>query len=277
MSPIWKWQSLSKEAEYIVRKVELNKDEARLAQIFSECFGPTTQRQVQRWFRQANKASAGWFRSLVAEIEGEVASNVTVELKDLHLGEGVYIKTGGIAGVCTCSDFRRKGIVTNLFEQCLKYVENSGVSNSSLYTGIMLPAHRIYTRKGFINVEKWSAYVKILDLASYFRSWIRNLNRYVKSSKIAQETLLNWDRCIVFELRERTVCFRFKHGRFKTLPRPPRSVDIAVATTHETLARVMWGGEEMRKAIETQKMQVKKGTESDLHVLRKILTGIWDA
>lgn len=268
---------MSKEAEYVVRKVELNRDEARLAQIFSECFEPATQRQVQRWLRRANKASAGWFRSFVAEIEGEVASNVTVELKELHLGEGVYIKSGGIAGVCTCSESRRKGIVTNLLEQCLKYVENSGVSNSSLYTGIMLPAHRIYTRKGFINVEKWSAYVKILDCAQYFRSWIRSLNRYVKSSKIAQETLQNWDRCIVFELAERTICFRFKHGRFKVLSKPPRSVDIAIITTTRTLARIMWGGEEMRKALETQKVQVKKGTEADLQILRKILTGIWDA
>lgn len=213
----------------------------------------------------------------MAEVEGEVASNVTVELKKLHFGEGVHIKSGGIAGVCTCSDFRRKGIVTNLLDQCLKYVENSGVSNSSLYTGGMLPAHRIYTREGFVDVEKWSAYVKFLDLASYFRLWIRNLNRYVKSSNIAQKTLQNLDRCIAFEFREVTICFRLKNGRFKMLPKPPRSVDIQVAMTTETLARVMWGGDEMEEIIATGKMKVKKGTEADLQVLRKLLTGIWDA
>lgn len=268
---------MSRQVKYFVRRVELDGDEARLAQIFSECFGPTTQRQVKRWIRRAIKDSAGWFRSFVAEVEGNVASNVTVELKELHFGEGVNIKSGGIAGVCTCSDFRRKGLVSNVLEQCLKYVENSGVSNSSLYTGGMLPAHRIYTGKGFMDIEKWSAYVKFFDLAGYFRLWIRNLNRYVKSSKIAQETLQNLDRGIVFEFKDVTICFRLKNGRFRMLSRPPRSGDIQVALTAETLARVMWGGDEIEEAIAAGKMKVKKGTEADLQILRKLLTGIWDA
>lgn len=268
--------TVQKKVRYLVRENQENKDESRLANMFSECFGPTTQREVRQWIRRNKADSAGLFKSFVAEVDGEVISTVSVVSKKLHLGEGVYVQSGGISGVCTCSDFRRKGIVSNLLQLCIEHVENSGVSNFSLYTGTLLPAHRIYMRKGFRNVETWCAYVKFLDFDRYFRRWIRRLNRYVKFSKIAQKTLENWDRSVVFELEDETQCFRFRHGRFQVLSRLPRSIDITIATTVETLAEVMWGAIVMKMAVQKGKMRVKKGTKEDLKTLRKILTGIWD-
>lgn len=263
--------------QYLVREGQEGKDEVKLAQILSECFDPVTPRQVRRWLRQAKKSSAGWSRFFVGEVDGEVVSNVSVELKELHLGEGVYVKTGGMGGVCTCSDYRRKGIMTNLLQQCLAYVKNSGVSNSSLYTGLVLPAYRIYQRFGFCDIETWPVYIKVFDFDYVFRTWIRDLNRHLKFSKIARRTLQNWNRSVIFEFEGVGVqSFRFRHSRFQRLAKPPRSADMVIATSVETLIRVMWGAIKFEDAIKTEKMQIKKGGNTDLQMLKKILIRIWD-
>lgn len=263
--------------QYLVREGQEEKDEVKLAQILSECFDPATPRQVRRWLRQAKKHSAGWSRIFVGEVDDEVVSSVSVELKELHLGEGVYVKTGGIGGVCTCSDYRKKGIMTNLLQQCLAYVKNSGVSNSSLYTGLVLPAHRIYQQFGFRDIETWPMYIKLLDFDYVFRTWIRDLNRHLKFSKIARRTLQNWNRSVIFEFEDVAMqSFCFKHGRFQRLSKPPRSADMVIATSVETLIRVMWGAMKFEDAIRTEKIHVKKGSETDLQMLKKILTRIWD-
>jgi hypothetical protein len=140
----------------------------------------------------------------------------------------------------------------------------------------MLPASQIYKRKGFRDIEKASVFVKFLNFDIYFRTWARNLNRYIKSSTIAQKTLQNWDRSVVFQLEDKAHCFRFKQGRLQMLRKSFRLMDIEITTTVETLIQVLWRATEMSEAIQTGKIQVKKGTEADLKILEKILTGIWD-
>lgn len=268
---------MRKKVKYLIREEQEGKDEVNLARIFSECFDPATPRQVRRWVRQTKKDSADWSRFFVGDVDGKVVSNVSVELKELHLGEGVYVKTGGIAGVCTCSDYRRKGMVTNLLRQSLTYVKNSSVSNSSLYTGKVLPAHRIYQRFGFCDIETWPVYIKVFDFDYVFRTWIRNLNRHLKFSKIARRMLQNWNRSVVFELEGVGVqSFRLRHSRFQRLSKPPKSADVVIATSVETLIRAMWGAIKFEDAIEAEKMHIRKGSEADLRVLKKILIGIWD-
>jgi len=255
-----------------MRECQEGKDDAKLAQILSECFGPTTPRQVRRWIKQ----SGG--KSFVLDVEGdEVVSSVGIEYKELHLGEGVHVKTAGIGGVCTCSDYRRKGIMTNLLRQSLNYTKSSGVSNSTLYTGLTLPAHRIYQRLGFCDVQTWLFYVKFLDYPYVFRTWLRELNRYLKCSKIAREVLRDWNRSVVFELEKvGPQPFRFQHSRFQKLKKPPRFPDLAISMSIETLIRVMWGAIKFEDATKTGKMLVKRGTEADLRVLRKVLIQTWD-
>lgn len=254
-----------------MREWEEGRDAVKLAQILSECFGPATPRQVSRWIRQ----SGG--KSFVLEVDGQIVSTVGIEFKELHLGEGVYLKTAGIGGVCTCSDCRRKGLMTRLLEQSLTYGKNSGVSNSALYTGLMLPAHRIYQRLGFCDVQTWSFYIKFLDFPYYFRIWLRNLNRNLKVSKIARKTLQDWNRSIIFELGAvGAQSFRFDHDHFKKLSKPPKSADIIIATSPEALVHIFWGAIKFEDALETKVIKVKRGSEADLRMLRKIMTGIWD-
>ena len=165
-----------------MREARKGKDEAQIAQILSECFGPVTPRQLRRWLDKPG------VKDFVCEVEGKTVSHIDIEFKDLHLGEGVYLKTGGIGGVCTCSEYRRKGVMTDIMQQTLDYIKNTGVSNSALYTGLMLPAHRIYERSGFCDVQTWPFYLKILDFPYVFRLWLRDLNRSIKTSRNRQNS-----------------------------------------------------------------------------------------
>jgi putative sterol carrier protein len=216
-------------------------------------------------------------KTFVCEVEGDVVSHIDVVFKELHFGEGVYLKTGGIGGVCTCSEFRRKGVMTSMMQQTLDYIKSAGVSNSALYTGLMLPAHRIYERNGFCDVTTLPSYVKILDFAYVFRLWLRDINRDLKVSRIAQKTLQGWNRTIVFQFEEFGVqSFRFNRGRFQRTHNSPRKADVVIATSLETLFRATQGELRFEEAAKTGKMQVKRGNEADLWMLKRILTRMWD-
>jgi recombinational DNA repair ATPase RecF len=162
-------------------------------------------------------------------------------------------------------------------EHGLTYGDTMGFSNASLYTSLLLPAHRIYERLGFSDIETSPAYIKFLDYDFYFRRWLRDFNRYIKTSNIAKRTLQNWDRSIVFELgKTGTYAFRFRQSRAQRLSKPPKSAHFYFKTDAETLARIMFGEIELENAVKTGLIRLKKGTEADLKILRKILLGIWD-
>ena len=273
---------MQKKAPMLVRTAEEGKDEADLARITSECFGPVTPRTMRRWIHREKKNASGQDRFFVAEVDGKVVSNVSVAPRKLYLGEGVYVKTLGVLGVCTCSEYRKQGIATNLLQQALAYADKAGFSNTTLYTGILIPAHRIYQSLGFRDIEKTTKYVKYLDYDYVFRRWVRWCNHYLKHSIIAQKTLQNWNRSVVFNLgNEGVKGFRFRNGRFQRLSKPPRTADILINTSVESLTRVMSGAYEfgsnvLENAIKTGQMQVRRGSGSDLKILNKILVGMWD-
>lgn len=254
-----------------MREARKGKDEEQTVRILSECFGPITPRQLSRWLDKPD------IKDFVCEVNGEIVSHIDVEFKSLHFGEGVYLRTGGIGGVCTCSECRRKGIMTDMMQQMLDYIKNADASNSTLFTGSRLPAHRIYERYGFCDVQTWPAYVKILDYAYVFRRWLRDLNRTIKVSKIAQRNLQGWNRVIYLELRETGLqTLRVRNGHFQRLIKSVNSVDLEIASSWETLLGIMWGGLEFGDAVEKGEVRVKRGIEPDLRMLKKILSGIWD-
>jgi GNAT superfamily N-acetyltransferase len=259
------------------RAAEIGKDEASISLISSECFGPVAPRLIGRWMRHEKEDAAGKEGFFVAEIDGKMACIVFVAPRKLHLGEGIHVETLGILVVATCSEHRKKGIATSLMKHSLAYGDMIGFSNASLYTRQLLPAHRIYKRLGFRDIETSPAYIKFFDYDFYFRRWLRDLNRYIKTSNIAKRTLQNWDRSIVFELgKAGTYAFRFRQSRAQRLSKPPKSVHIYFEANAETFARIMFGEIELKNAGKMGLIQLKKGTEADLKILRKILLGIWD-
>jgi predicted N-acetyltransferase YhbS len=259
------------------RAAEIGKDEVGISQIFSECFGPMAPRLIGRWIHHEKEDAAGQERFFAAEVDGKMAGIVFVAPRKLHLGEGIQVKTLGILSVATCSEHRKKGIATSLMKHSLAYGDTMGLSNASLYTSLLLPAHRIYKRLGFRDIETSPMYIKFLDYDFYFRRWLRDLNRYIKTSNIAKRTLQNWDRSIVFELgKAGTYAFRFRQSRAQRLSKPPKSAHVYFEADAETLARIMFDEIELENAVTMGLIQLKKGIEADLKILRKILLRIWD-
>jgi ribosomal protein S18 acetylase RimI-like enzyme len=250
-------------------------DEAHLARIFSECFGPVTKRRLQYWYRLYESRPEHFF---IGEVDGKPVSNVEVVFKQLHLGEDVYIKTGGISGVCTDSDYRKKGIITHLMKLSLNYAENNrGVSNSSLYTGLDIPAHRIYSRLGFVDVETERTYIKYLDYPFIFARWIRMLNRQLKDSKIAAKKLQGWQKSVVIELKKvETISFKFRKGRFQKLKKPPKKPDIILSTDILTFTQMIGEGLfNWDESVKAKKITLKRGEPADFEMLERIIRWKW--
>jgi ribosomal protein S18 acetylase RimI-like enzyme len=258
--------------QYVVRNLKKG-DEAGLAKIYSECFGPTTPRLLQQWYRRQKSQPNQIF---VGTVEGNPVSAVEYVFKDLHLGEGVYSKTGGISGVCTNSDYRHKGIVTNLMKLALDSAKNSGVSNASLYTGLDIPAHRIYQRFGFIDIMTWRTYIKYLDYPAVFAKWVRYLNRTYKDTKLAQKKLQGWEKSVSVHLKQvGTLSFKFRKGHFQRLKKTPKAADIEFSTDLPTYAMIMRNVLMWVDAVKQKKLIVKRGEAADIEVFNHILHWSW--
>jgi len=264
---------LEKSPQYTVRNY-LKGDEVALAKIFSECFGPVTPNRLLRWLRTSQVPSKYIF---VGTIDGKLVSHVNMESKQLYHGEGVYIKTAGIAGVCTDSDYRKKGIVSNLLKLVLDHAQQEGYSNTSLFTGLDLSAHRIYRRLGFVDILTWRTYLKYLDYPTVFGQWLRYQNRSLKDSKMAAKKLEGWKKSVAVELREvGTLSFRFSKNRFQRLKKPPKKADIEFSTDLETYVKILRAVVQWEDAVKTGKLTLKRGESADIEMLKRILNWKWD-
>jgi len=251
----------------------LSGDEVGLAKIFSECFGPTTPRVIRQWHKQAKIRSEDVF---VGVADGKLVSHVNKEFKQLHHGEGVYLKTAGIAGVCTDSDYRKKGIVTSLLKLCLNRAQQEGFSNASLFTDIDGPGHGIYQRQGFVDITTFRIYMKYLDYPFVFGRWVRYLNRLLKGSKLAQRKLGGWEKSVTLHLKEVGVLsFRFRKNRFQRLKRPPKEPDVEFSIDLQTYVKLTRGVVKWEDAVKAGRLFVKKGEPADLEMLIRILNWRW--
>jgi ribosomal protein S18 acetylase RimI-like enzyme len=263
---------LEKPVQYVVRNFKKG-DEPHLAKIYSECFGPTTPRLLQQWYRRQKSQPNQIF---VGTVEGNPVSAVEYVFKDLHLGEGAYSKTGGISGVCTDSDYRHKGIVTNLMKLALDSAKNSGVSNASLYTGLDIPAHRIYQRFGFIDIMTWRTYIKYLDYPTVFAKWVRYLNRTYKDTKLAQKKLQGWEKSATIHLKQvGTLGFMFRKGHFQRLKKAPKTADIEFSTDLPTYTMIMRNVLTWVDAVKQKKLIVKRGEVAGIEMFNRILHWSW--
>ena len=264
---------MEKPIKYTVRHFSKG-DEIALAKIFSECFEPVTPSRIRQWHRSSRVRPEDLF---IGELDEKPVSHVEVVFKQLHHGEGVYLRTAGIGGVCTDSDYRKKGIVTNLMKLALDHAQQSGASNASLYTELDIPAHRIYQRLGFVDIMTWRTYIKYIDYPFIFSRWLRHINLSLKDSKIAARKLDGWEKSIAMQIREvGNLSFRFKRGRFQRLKKPPKQADIEFSTDLQTYTRIMRGVAQWEDVVKAGQLKVKRGKPADIEMLKRILRWRWD-
>jgi len=148
----------------VVRQATL-RDAAQLATVYQHAFGPETPADVRRRRRRRDPPR----ETLVAVVDGVIASTVEVQYRDLIVG-GVPIRTGGIAGVATRWEYRHHGLATRLMREAIRRVRSRGISNTTLFTGTNLPAIRIYTRLGYSETSKWQVFRDIRRPVDFLRS-----------------------------------------------------------------------------------------------------------
>jgi len=264
---------LEKSIRYTIRNF-VKGDEVALSSIFSECFGPTTPRRLKEWYRSQGVRPEDVF---VGIVDGKLVSCVEQVFKHLHHGEGVYLRTAGISGVCTDSDYRCRGIVSNLMKTTLEKNRQNGLSNASLYTGLDISAHRIYERLGFVDVMTWRTYMKYLDYPYLFGIWVRYLNRSLKDTKIAAKKLDGWEKSVAIRLKDVGILsFRFRKNRFERLAKPPKRADIEFSTDLETYVKIRRNVVQWEDAVKSEKLAVAKGEAPDIEMFKRILHWKWD-
>jgi GNAT superfamily N-acetyltransferase len=263
---------LDKPTEYRVRNFQKG-DETAIAKLFSECFGPMSTSTIRRWHRIARVRAEDVFLGIA---DNKPASHVSIELMQLHHGENVYLKTAGIGGVCTDSDYRKKGVVTNLMNLALAHAQREGFSNASLFTGITIPAHRIYLRLGFVDVLTTRFYTKFIDYPFVFSRWIRYINRSLKDSKVAARKLEQWQKSVVIRLKEvGSLSFRLKGTRFQRLDKLPKQADVDFSTDLQTYTSIRRELVKWSDAVKARKLVVNRGEPVDIEMLNRILTWSW--
>ncbi len=264
---------MEKLVQYMVRNY-VKGDEVALARIFSECFEPVTARRILEWYRANRVRPENLF---IGVVDGEPVSSVEVVSKQINHGGGVYLETAGISGVCTDSDYRCRGIVSNLMKSALEKSKQQGLSNASLYTGLDIPAHRIYERLGFVDVATWRVYSKYIDYPSVFARWVRQLNRSLKDSKIASRKLEGWEKAVVIQLKDvGTLSFRVRKNHFQKLTKPPKRVDIEFSTDLETFIKIRRGVIQWEDAVKDKRLIIIKGDVADIEMFKRILRWRWD-
>ncbi|MDP7976120.1 MAG: GNAT family N-acetyltransferase [Thermoprotei archaeon] len=100
--------------------------------------------------------------AFVAEEDGKIVGHVQVVERELHFGK--FVRTAGIANVCTDPEYRKMGMATDLMRFVMEQVSKE-YCLAGLDTGYGSSAHRIYRRVGFspfhffarLSAEAWDA------------------------------------------------------------------------------------------------------------------------
>lgn len=107
-----------------------------------------------------------WGTRVELKVGGKVASGLTIVDRKMHLGKRA-VRIGGIAGVSTVREYRRKGYSRSVMEHALKWMRENGFNMSALFG---IPEY--YYRYGYhVFMGEHRASVKL-----------RNLHRFVSSS-----------------------------------------------------------------------------------------------
>ncbi len=87
----------------------------------------------------------------IAEVDGKIVSHVWVAERPVFYRGQVVLPMGGIGGVGTLPEYRRRGLATQLLQDAIAYMERKGHAISMLFTGI----NPFYARLGWADFPEW--------------------------------------------------------------------------------------------------------------------------
>jgi predicted N-acetyltransferase YhbS len=173
-------------AQTSIRKAT-KRDAPGLARVFNNAFGPTTPAQVRQWMSHKDIP----LDILVAIVDGEIASTVTVEYRTF-LVHGVPIRTGGIAGVATRWEYTRRGLAGRLMKEAHRRIRKKGISNAALYTSRSGPGIRIYSRLGYTETTPWRFFAAFHRPEKYLVSILGDYAKWLRRSAWGRSVARDW-------------------------------------------------------------------------------------
>lgn len=175
-----------------------------------------------------------WGKKVSAEVEGKEVSRVFIGSHQVRVGPAGEVRMAGIGGVGTQREFRRRGLMRQVYARVMAEVTKDGYPCSGLFTGTNIVAHRLYRQHGYVDITVHRYATKLLD----HKAVIVN----VLSGAAASEEFRAWRGAITVTLRGYSpVCLRLGVGKLAALARAPRRVDLSLTLSAATLAFLSWG------------------------------------
>jgi GNAT superfamily N-acetyltransferase len=230
---------------------------------------------VKRELRKEKGNPKAFSRTFVAEIDGKIVGRFVLKYRDLHLGERIYVRTAAVTGVCTDPDYRKRGVATILLNAGLEFAKNDGAACSGLFTAINGPAQRVYSKLGFLDIEKFQIQSKLIDFRFMFLGRLKARSGLLKHSKLAMCSLKDWNKVVVLEiLGEDTIAFKHRGANFQPLESPKKK-DVVISTDAKTLYELMDAGTSWKDVANSGKLKIKQGIQEDVEKAFQILQWNW--
>ena len=196
-------------SDRIKTRLATAEDAVQLAKVFTDAFELTRPADVRRSMRRRIAKR----EYLVAVVDGKIAANVEILYLDLMI-EGVPLRTAGIAGVATRWEYRRRGLATSLMREAIRRVRAKGISNTTLFTGLQLPAKRIYERLGYTETSRWLRFADIRDPLGVLVQAFAGRSAWLPKTPFGRAILDKWRESILFESDDLRVTVTFEDGKF---------------------------------------------------------------
>lgn len=253
----------------VVVRTATERDAAGLALVYRHAFGPRTAREVRASLRRRDFPRD----LLVAVVDGVVASTVDIQYHRL-LVDGVPLWTGGIAGVATRWEYRRRGLATLLMREAFRRIRARGVSNTTLFTGHHLPAIRIYERFGYTETSNWSIFYDIRKPVPWIARRFAWRSRWLRQTPFGREIFRTWRKRVLLATPGWSATITVDGKGFRVLPGRRGRPGVVMRGDASEIFHAFGDRFAFDRSVRRGRLRVT-GDRDDVRVWRRILTLEW--
>ncbi|UCC67053.1 MAG: GNAT family N-acetyltransferase [Armatimonadota bacterium] len=204
-----------------------------------------------------------WTR-VYAEEDGRDVSHLSYGTRVLRMGPKGAVRMGGIGGVGTEREFRRRGLARQVLARAMEEMGREAYSCVGLYTSTRIVAHRLYRRFGFVGVMRSARAYKVLDperlVLDALNEALKGSSGFSKSRSLVEITLRPHEPVVV----------RLDAEGAHPLPRGVGRSDLSISMSTETFFALWEGGIDLRYAEDANLLEWQ-GDEGTYRQLSKAL------
>ncbi len=210
---------------------------------------------------------------VVAVVDGIVVAAVTILYIDVMV-DGVKMRTGGIAGVATRWDYRRRGLATKLLHESIKRIRSKGVATSMLFTGVQLPSRRIYHRLGYTETSRWLRYSAFYRPVDVLRRSFEFRSKWFARTQYARTKLKSWRERVLVEGDDWRATITFDGRNFKVLAGKRGRPTLTMKGSTYGVFGCFWNKARYDRSLKERKVRIT-GTPEARDTWRRIVTLEW--